>query len=90
MKVRYDPAFIRSVKKLDVIIRKNLKEKLALFIIDPFNPQLDNHALRKEYKGFRSIDISSDFRALYREVLEGEELVAFFIVIGTHKQLYRK
>lgn len=88
MMVRYDPALLRQLKKLDVRIRKGFKEKIAIFITDPFNPTLDNHALRKKYEGYRSIDITNDYRALYQEKLEGDELVAFFMAIGTHKELY--
>ena len=88
MKIRYDPDFIRKVKKLDVRIRKSLKENLAIFIADPMSPQFDNHALRGEYAGYRSIDITSDYRALYQEKLEREEVVVFFVAIGTHKELY--
>lgn len=88
MTVRYDPAFLRQLKKLDVRIHKSFKEKIAIFITDPFNPTLDNHALRKKYEGYRSIDITNDYRALYQEKLEGDELVAFFVAIGTHEELY--
>lgn len=90
MTIRYDPAFLRQLKKLDVRIRKSFKEKIAIFITDPLNPTLDNHALRKKYEGYRSIDITNDYRALYQEKLEGDELVAFFVAIGTHKELYRE
>lgn len=90
MKVRYDPGFIRQVKKLDIRIRKNLKEKVAIFIRDPFNPQLDNHGLREKYIGYRSIDITNDYRALYQEKIEGGELVAFFSTVGTHEELYKQ
>lgn len=90
MILRYDPGFLKQLKKLDVRIRKSFKEKVAIFIVDPFDPQLDNHALRREYKGYRSIDVTEDSRALYQEKVEGNELVAYFIVIGTHDQLYGK
>lgn len=88
MTVRYDPAFLGQLKKLDVRMRKSFKEKLAIFVADPFNPQLDNHALREKYVGVRSIDITNDYRALYQEKLEGDELIAFFMAIGTHEELY--
>jgi len=88
MTVRYDPAFLRQLKKLDVRVRKSFKEKLAIFIVDPFNPQLDNHTLRKKYPGYRSIDITVDYRALYQEKIEGDELIAYFVSIGTHTELY--
>lgn len=44
--------------------------------------------LKESGGGFRSIDITGDYRALYQEKLEGDELVAVFTTIGTHKDLY--
>lgn len=88
MTVRYDPQFVKKLKKLDVRVRKSLKERIALFARDPQNPQLNNHSLTKEYSNFRSINITNDYRALYAEKNEGDEIVAYFEEIGTHKELY--
>lgn len=55
---------------------------------DPQNPQLNNHFLAREHSGFRSIDITNDYRALYTEKSEGGETVAYFEEIGTHEELY--
>lgn len=90
MKVKYSPSFLATVKKTNVRIRKSLKERIDLFSKDPHNPQLNNHPLRNKFQGFISIDISSDWRAIYEEVLIGDETVAYFIALGTHKQLYGK
>lgn len=90
MILRYNPGFLKQLKKLDVRIRKSFKEKIAIFITDPFNLQLDNHALKREYQGYRSIDITNDYRALYQEKVEVDELVAYFVALGTHEELYGK
>ena len=90
MTVRYDPAFLKQLKKLEVRVRKSFKEKIAIFVLDPFSPQLDNHPLSKKYEGYRSIDITNDYRALYQEKLEGDEVVGFFTAIGTHVKLYER
>lgn len=89
MKVRFDPLLIEKVKKLDVRIRKSFKEKIELFRQNPFIPQLNNHPLKREYEGYRSINITSDYRALYQEKREGEDTIAYFVLFGTHKELYR-
>ena len=89
MKVIYDPVFFRKLKKVDVRIRKRVKERIFLFSKNPNNPQLNNHALRKEYQGYRSIDITSDWRAIYREVQIGKDIIAYFVVLGTHDELYQ-
>ena len=90
MKIVYDPAFIATLKKADVRIRKSFKEHILLFSNDPHNLQLDNHALREKYQGYRSIDITADHRAIYKERYEGKEAIAYFTELGTHEQLYGK
>ena len=87
---KYDPAFIKTLKKLDVRIRKSFKQKIAIFAQDPNNSELSNHPLTKEYLRYRSIDITNDYRAIYEEINEGSESIAYFFIIGTHEQLYKK
>lgn len=88
MRVKYSPLFLAKVKKIDVRIYKSLREKIAIFTKDPNNPQLDNHELHEEWEGLRSIDITADWRAIYEEIDEGEEVVAYFLALGTHEELY--
>jgi addiction module RelE/StbE family toxin len=90
MKIFYNDEFIETLKKADVKIRKSYKERLVIFRINPYEPQLKNHALRKEWKGYRSINITADWRAIYKNISTNEdELVIYFSAIGTHKKLYR-
>jgi len=35
MTVRYDPAFLKKLKKLDVRVRNSFRERIALFARDP-------------------------------------------------------
>jgi addiction module RelE/StbE family toxin len=85
-----DKEFIKLYKKADVRLKKSIDEKLKVFVKNPFEAGLDNHPLRDEWEGHRSIDITTDYRAIYKEVKEGEELNAYFVALGTHKELYRK
>lgn len=87
MIIKYDPAFLQKLKKVDVRIRKQFKKQIAVFTKEPLNPQLNNHPLEREYMGYRSIDITNDWRAIYTEKVEGE---AYFESIGTHDKLFRK
>lgn len=89
MKVFFDPAFLDKLKKVDVRIRKSVKEKILIFTKDPNYPKLNNHPLKREYQGYRSIDITEDYRALYKEVELEDEIIAYFVLLGTHDQLYR-
>lgn len=88
MIIKYDPLFIEKFKKLDVRIRKALKEKIAIFQKNPLDSQLNNHQLKDEYLGYRSIDITADYRAIYEEINKAEDRVFYFIAIGTHPELY--
>ena len=90
MNVVYDKLFFDKLKKVDVRIQKSVKEKMLLFSKDPNSPQLNNHPLRDKYKGYRSIDITNDYRAIYQETKIGDNTVAYFIALGTHKELYGK
>lgn len=89
MKAQYDPEFIEILKKQNVRIRKNFRKAIKIFSKSPFDSRLNNHKLRREYKGHRSINITSDWRALYREFREEKDIVAYFVTLGTHKQLYK-
>ena len=89
MRVKYSPSFLAKVKKVDVRIYKSLREKMAIFLKDPNDLQLDNHKLHREWEGFNSIDITADIRAIYQEDTEGDEPVAYFVAFGIHEELYK-
>jgi len=89
MNVKLDPDLLNKLKKLDVRIRKSFKERIAIFAKNPYDPQLNNHSLRKPYQGLRSIDITNDYRALYEEIKIEDENIAYFIILGTHEKLYQ-
>lgn len=89
MKVFYDPAFLNILKKVDVRIKKSVKERILLFSKNPHDPQLNNHPLQRKYTGYRSINITGDYRALYKEVEIGDEKIAYFVLLGTHTELYK-
>jgi addiction module RelE/StbE family toxin len=88
MRVQYDPDFLANLKAANVRIRKSFDQRIALFKQNPNHTQLHNHALKAPYEGFRSIDITSDYRAIYEEVPSGEETIAYFFLLGTHQELY--
>lgn len=85
-----DSDFLRKLKKVDVRIRKAFKERIVLFSENPNEPKLNNHRLKDEYEGYMSIDITVDYRAIYKEAQIGEENVAYFFKLGTHDELYGK
>ena len=88
MIVQHDPAIFTKLKKVNVRIRKSYYKKIAVFEKNPLDPSLKNHPLKEPYEGLRSIDITNDYRAVYEEVSSGDETVAYFSLLGTHKELY--
>ena len=85
MKIRLHKRFQKRISTLRSNEKKRLIERLTLFIEDEFNPLLANHLLHGKYKGYRSINIGGDLRAVYK-FLERDEVL--FVEIGTHNELY--
>ena len=87
MNVLFHRAFRKYYRKFPEKIQRRFKERVALFGIDPFDPVLHNHALMGDFKGYRSIDITGDVRAIYKAL---DANVVEFALIGTHHELYGK
>lgn len=88
MIIKYSPFLVSQLKKVDVRIRKSFKEAITKFSKNPQDSQLRNHSLKREYLGYRSINITADWRAIYEQKQEGKKLIAYFVLFGTHKELY--
>lgn len=88
MKVLFDRNFYRQYKKADVRIQNSVDESIRILRKNPNNPQLNNHLLHEPYQNLRSIDITSDYRALYKEVVTEKDTIAYFVALGTRDQLY--
>jgi mRNA interferase YafQ len=85
MTIRVSSDFKKRAKKLSSPIKRKLEDRLRLFSEDPYNTLLRNHALTGEWSGYRSINITGDYRAVYQSLPEN---TAYFIDIGTHSYLY--
>jgi len=86
MIIRFHKNFEKRYKKLSVKYRNKFKEKIAIFLKDEFNPILNNHPLKAKYKGYRSIDVTGDLRAIYRRE-ERDNII--FVIIDKHSNLYK-
>ena len=86
MKVRFHRNFEKLFAKVPAKVQKRFGELLALFLGDPFDETLRNHPLTGEWAGFRSINVTGDYRAIYKAV---DENTALFEAIGTHSKLYK-
>lgn len=77
--------FQRRYQKLPVKVQEKFKERLTCFIADQVDPVLNNHKLTGQYLLHRSINVTGDYRAVYREV---DVQTIKWVTIGTHSQLY--
>ena len=85
MKVLFHKHFKKHYKQLRALQTK-IDERLVLFMKDPFHDILNNHALGGKYEGYRSINITGDYRGLYRLL---DNNTAYFTAIDTHSNLYK-
>ena len=91
MKFQLAPSFHTQYKKLNVRIKKSFKKRIKIFEKNQNDPILDNHSLKRELTSFRSIDIwGNKYVAVYEEIIEGEEPLAYFVQIGLKDDLYKK
>ena len=90
MTIKYTKEFIVQLKKQNVRVHKSFKKIIIQFSKDPNNKELNSHALTREWQGKRSINITADFRAIYKETQLKNEKIIHFVALGTHKQLYKQ
>lgn len=67
-------------------VMAKVKERLSLFIQDEFAPILNNHPLQGGMKGYRSINITSNIRAIYKRI---NSEIRLFSVLDSHSNLYK-
>lgn len=84
MTVKLHKIFLKQYQKLRKNEKKKFKERRDLFLQDEFNPVLNNHPLKGQYGGYRSINITGDLRVIYRK--RSEEII--FVAIDSHSNLY--
>lgn len=86
MKVGFSKQFEKQYTKLLPRAKLRFQQQLDTFMNDAYDSRLLNHPLRGKYTGYRSINITGDYRAVYKMA---NETTVRFVAIGTHSQLYR-
>lgn len=86
MNVEFHSNFKKRYKKLNSSLQKNVDKRLILFRKEPLHTLLNNHSLRGKYLGYRSINVTGDYRAIYS--LKTDD-IAFFVAIDNHSNLYK-
>lgn len=87
-RIEFANLFNKQRKAASSVIKIAFRETLALFLEDPNNSHLRNHPLAGKLSGYRSIDVTDDWRALFKETQTSKQKVITFHKIGTHKELY--
>jgi len=85
MYLLFAKGFRKRFDKLPKDIREQCNERLLLFETTSYHPLLNNHALNGDYAGYRSINVTGDYRAIFRYETE---TVITFVQIGTHHELF--
>ena len=85
MIIQYTSKFKKQYKKLPQKFQNQFDKRLRLFLVDPTNSTLRVHPLKGSFRGYWSMNVNGDFRALY--LRRGEEII-IFALIGTHSGLY--
>ena len=85
MQIFFHKNLKKRYKKLPIKVQNKFKERLKLFLIDPYNPLLNNHALYGKWQNFRSINITGDMRAIYKPI---SSQVVEFVLMDSHGNLY--
>jgi mRNA-degrading endonuclease YafQ of YafQ-DinJ toxin-antitoxin module len=84
MKVYFHKNFQKQLHKAPKNIQNKFFERLTLFVDEPTNPLLRIHTLRGDKFSYESMNVNSDYRALF---LQSQTGVTFY-EIGTHSELY--
>jgi addiction module RelE/StbE family toxin len=87
MKIDYHKNFSRQFVKLRRNEQERVLNALKLFENEPFAKRLRNPPLKGNLSQFHSIDAGGDLRLLYFEK-EENHIVAVFVAVGSHSQIY--
>jgi mRNA interferase YafQ len=85
MTIIFHRTFEKQLHKLAMGERERFRERLKIFLADPFSARLNNHPLKGKYVNYRSINIGGDLRAVFK-FMDDDECI--FTKIGTHSELY--
>ena len=86
MKIVFHKSFLKRYAKLPKKHKEQFKIRRNIFLENRSHPLLNDHELHGEYRGCRSVSITSDIRVIYYI----KNNIAFFTNIGTHSELYGK
>jgi addiction module RelE/StbE family toxin len=85
MKYLWSKRFKKKFKKLSPQTKRKAVCQFKIFIMKPTDRVLNNHGLSGEWEECRSINITGDLRAIYKQVSDD---LCLFVEIDNHSNLY--
>ncbi len=79
-------SFLKSYAKLKVTQREKVDFALRIFLKNPQDSALRNHALKGKLAGKRAISAGFDLRIVFK--VEGDYIRVLMLSVGTHNQVY--
>ncbi len=78
--------FAKQFAKLPQNLRMKVRERVHMLVADSTHPLLNDHKLNPPYEGYRSINITGDFRLVYKKISDD---TYYLRAVGTHHELYK-
>ncbi len=88
LRIEFSSLFDKKLRQLPTEIITSFKETLELLLENPNHERLRRHFLKEKFAGYQSIDVTDDYRAVFREEKTENTVIIKFHTIGTHKDLY--
>jgi len=86
--IKFSDRFDKHLRNVSDEIKTAFLETLDLFLEDQNYPVLRNHSLKENFAGYRSINVTDDYRAVFKETQSGEQKIITFHMLGMHRELY--
>jgi addiction module RelE/StbE family toxin len=86
MEIIFHKTFEKQFLKLVPKDKEKVSKTLEIFIKNPFDKKLRNHALSGLLKNQRSIYVKSDLRIIFEE--KEKYSLVIFLDLGTHSRVY--
>jgi len=80
MPIKFSRRFDKDYHKSPSKIRSKFQQRLALFLNNQQATPLNNHGLSGKWQGYRSINITGDWRAIF---VKAEDDLVIFVALGT-------
>ncbi len=80
--IYYKPSFVRQYKKLDEGLKNDVKRTIELLKVDPKNPLLKSHKLKRKLVGCWICSVNFSYRIIFEYE---KALVITCLAVGDHE-----